>query len=240
MNYWRNRRETIRSLPGFAEEYVESKLKFIDKLEALGLTEEQYDEQQRAERNQKASEQEDLRTGVREPKSAIFEAGKLIPDSILTYIGPTENRFGRPTLRRMRCKCACGNGLVIPYADLYKGKYSCGCAVRNRKLKHNFEGESIGRLEIGKYTVGVGWDCYCRECGEQEIVRFSHLLKAAGERLCTSPNRPKDKTEKVYAVELCARFSGIKQSMIITGVMAKSPGEAIERLKAGIKYEMIR
>lgn len=45
-----------------------------------------------------------------------------------------------------RCKCDCGNEVVVHKGGMHKGgTVSCGCAKRNRVTKHGF---SEGRLDI--------------------------------------------------------------------------------------------
>lgn len=106
------------------------------------------------------------------------------------YISPS----GKPT-RRWRCRCDCGNEVVVLTNALTgkNGTRSCGCARREtmRKLGHDLTGKRFGRLLVLK-TIDLpppesngnrrGWLCLC-DCGNQ-IVRTQKNLELDGIRSC--------------------------------------------------------
>jgi len=61
--------------------------------------------------------------------STIFSPGERVPNSFLTVIGPViQDRWNL-----IRCSCECGNTITVTYAQLYQGKYSCGCIRRGER-----------------------------------------------------------------------------------------------------------
>ena len=109
-------------------------------------------------------------------------------------------RFGRLTVldeaepvsisgtsyRRWRCRCDCGNEIVVRQSSLTGGQTrSCGCLMRDTKaaVRMDLTGQRFGRLTVldeaepGCKPSGKTyrrWRCRC-DCGNEAIVRQTQL-----------------------------------------------------------------
>lgn len=101
-----------------------------------------------------------------------------------------------------RCKCDCGNIIVLRGDSLTRGNTkSCGCIKRKELL-----GEVFGYLTPLEYLGHKFWLCKCR-CGNICKVTSSNLLsgntKSCG---CYRKSKPKDRVDNVFY----GRWSGMK------------------------------
>ena len=95
--------------------------------------------------------------------------------------------FGRYSNGYWWARCQCGARVKTSTQHLHKGSPSgTGCPIckpRKQRRKANHEGKVVGRLTIGDWVRGKGWECAC-ECGTVEYVRKSSNLGFAGLRDC--------------------------------------------------------
>lgn len=97
--------------------------------------------------------------------------GKLI------VLEKTESINNRAT---WKCKCDCGNILIVKGVDLRRNNIkSCGC-YRHEFRHTDLSGQKFGKLTVAKrenLNAGHGstWLCQC-ECGKQVVVRRDGLI----------------------------------------------------------------
>ena len=111
------------------------------------------------------------RTGIRYGKLIALEA--------------TEKRQGGSVV--WRCRCDCGNVVLVSAKNLASGKVSsCGCLRRKMMAERapDLRGRRFGKLTAlepveERRGGGVVWRCRC-DCGIELLVRSSHL--ASGEK----------------------------------------------------------
>ena len=110
------------------------------------------------------------------------------------FIDITGNRYGRLTVieraesivlpsgqikTAWRCKCDCGNEVIIRVCDLKSGKTkSCGCYKKDFRV-NDLTGKKFGRLTVLRKADnkghGIEWLCQC-DCGNQTVVRSDRLV----------------------------------------------------------------
>lgn len=97
-------------------------------------------------------------------------SGKQFHD--LTVVKRVENDSNGRSM--WKCKCVCGNELVVSGKHLRNGNTkSCGC---RRNLPHYIDltGQTFGYLTvIGLHETRFGkayWDCVCNKCGKLKVV----------------------------------------------------------------------
>jgi hypothetical protein len=72
-------------------------------------------------------------------RSNAFRPGQRIEETMLTII----DSIDPTTWRMIRCQCDCGTVVVLPYASVFAGKYSCGCQRRLREDVIDHSGREI-------------------------------------------------------------------------------------------------
>lgn len=96
------------------------------------------------------------------------------------------------TLKQMlRCKCDCGQELVVSYSHLKAGQKSCGCIKHVAKYE-DLTGCKFGKLlvekHLGRVLIGSNaqysqlWKCAC-DCGNRCLVN-SRDLKSGNTKSC--------------------------------------------------------
>ena len=95
--------------------------------------------------------------------------GKL---TVLEYAETRNNRA------HWRCRCECGNEIVVSAHSLHCGKQSCGC---DRAM--DLTGRRVGLLTVlypteEKRNGSVMWMCKC-DCGNTKLVRAEHIQRNA-------------------------------------------------------------
>lgn len=114
-----------------------------------------------------------LRRSLREARKELMCSrllGQQFNDlTVLEYAGHSS----------FKCRCICGNEIVIPGSALLAGLYkSCGC-LRTRYRK-SLVGQRFGRLTVVEYagirSKRASWLCKC-DCGNEKVV-LEHNLKA--------------------------------------------------------------
>ena len=103
---------------------------------------------------------------------------------LLTALEPTEER-GRNGSTIWRCRCDCGNEILVDVSQLAAGnRKSCGC-LRHPPLK-NYAGKRFGKLTVMEYAgkeAGMHrWKCRC-DCGNETVVGQT-LLQSGKTRSC--------------------------------------------------------
>ena len=134
----------------------------------------------------------------------------------------TGQRFGRLTVlelaepyitpggkksRRWRCRCDCGNEIIVPQNVLVSktGTRSCGCArrERTRAAAQDMMGQRFGRLTVlapadlpkaRANGLRMGWRCRC-DCGREIITTRNDLL--SGRKLSCGCLRAEAATQRV-------------------------------------------
>jgi hypothetical protein len=93
-----------------------------------------------------------------------------------------------------KCKCACGNDVLVTGTNLRKGfTKSCGCLSKEKRKKRlvDLTGERFGRLvvieRVPNNNKRVMWKCKC-DCGNITIVDGAHL-KDGHTKSCGCLNR---------------------------------------------------
>lgn len=91
---------------------------------------------------------------------------------------------------RWKCKCECGNEIIVDTADLRRGHtQSCGCLQRERTSQSTLKditGQWYGELEVlerdmnyqGK-GVSSHWFCKCHQCGQIKSISLNSLRAGA-------------------------------------------------------------
>ena len=93
----------------------------------------------------------------------------------LTAIDSTRLRSGTSVV--WRCKCDCGNEVLVSAGNLVGGRVkSCGCICKFV----NLTGHRFGKLTVVEPTDqrryrSVVWRCKC-DCGNEKLVASSSLL----------------------------------------------------------------
>ncbi len=98
-------------------------------------------------------------------------------EAFLTYIGEADSE---KSIRRIRCRCVCGNEVIVPAQYYMDGQSkSCGCwnkrILRGRAL--DLTGHTYNRwtvLKRDEERTGTYWICRC-ECGTEGSVSTSNL-----------------------------------------------------------------
>ena len=109
-----------------------------------------------------------------------------VPDSRLTVVERAENKSNGST--RWRCRCECGNEVIISGSDIRSGKQkSCGCLHNNGKIQQQDiqPGDKFGKLTIlekldKRIGVYLAYKCQC-ECGNiievsSNSLRCNHTI----------------------------------------------------------------
>lgn len=164
----------------------------------------------------------------------------------------TGQRFGRLTVlelaepyitpggkksRRWRCRCDCGNEIIVPQNVLVSktGTRSCGCArrERTRAAAQDMTGQRFGRLTVlapadlpkaRANGLRMGWRCRC-DCGREIITTRNDLL--SGRKLSCGCLRAEAATQRV-AVDV-GHYAGTT----ISAIRADRP--ANRNSKSGVK-----
>lgn len=114
-----------------------------------------------------------LRREVREARKELLCSkllGRQVGDLVvLEYAGQSS----------FKCRCVCGNELVVRGDALNAGGYkSCGC--RRTRSRQSLAGHRFGRLTVVEYagirSKRASWLCKC-DCGNEKVV-LEHNLKA--------------------------------------------------------------
>ena len=139
----------------------------------------------------------------------------------------TNRRFGRLTVieeaepaytagkpfRRWRCRCDCGNEVVVRQAQLTTGKTkSCGCLQRDMASATHIDltGQRFGRLVVlGPVRLDqpqrngnrLGWRCRC-DCGNEIVSDYKSLVLTGTPRSCGCllQETARDKIERLNTV----------------------------------------
>lgn len=111
-----------------------------------------------------------------------------------------------------RCKCECGNDIVVSYKNLVSGHTkSCGCYNRELCSKRRAKakpGMRFGRLTIIKKSGydkfgSIMWECKC-ECGKTAIVRSNILLSGRTVSCgCYSREATSERSKKYNEYSIC-------------------------------------
>ena len=106
----------------------------------------------------------------------------------LTVLRPAENVGTRTA---WRCRCDCGNAIVVTTARLRAGQTkSCGqpmCPYANSRM--DLTGQRYGHLTVLEPAENVGpgttWRCRC-DCGNETVV-MTHGLRSGNTKSCGRP-----------------------------------------------------
>lgn len=102
-----------------------------------------------------------------------------------------EGKHNSPKNVHWKCKCDCGNTVVVAGQSLTRGlTKSCGCFHKEQTSKKNkidLTGKVFGRLAVIKESDnrkggGLCWECLC-SCGETALVR-SYSLQTGDTTSC--------------------------------------------------------